>query len=1225
MGSVRKVFMKTKRFLCILLVAFLLLPLMLAGAPAQATEAWSEGFERFVLNQEYLSTGLAFSTSEYFHPLFTLCDIDRNGTPELIVSNGLVPETSSQMYVFSCENGQIRHIGSMRESSQQPYRADNASYPGIFVNCGASSSKYQQLYYTIVNGQFLEKPIQIIDNTTGSSTLFTNDSELYAYAAACNASNLEYTIPFYSLKDIRAMGWEAFVQKTIGSFEANVFQSTALTSVVPTADDLWYTAYERFILNQEYLASDWKSILKFSTDVELRFSLYDIDNNGTPELIAEGGQSNDKLKGHVFSCNDGRVNYCGAIGCNPYHYGDSSYPGLFTTEKLMDENQVTYYTLVDGTLTVNSVRTITPSKAGYDTSKKLTYDHNLYAWSLADQKSSLVFCSLSEIRVAGWQRFVIDTLWDSINLTIGELCAMSPEQQYAANLFLSNFSEQGRFESYAHRFDANDWHLDDLVNFAYLYCKINKRDYLSTAQNESGYFYSLSLENANTVWARHFGLTLDKAIAASFPQKPSADPRYPSYYSDGVFYFPAADGERFNDFTVVRQMEKLEDGSYRMLFDIYKPDLHDYWSASEASDTFYRLTPDVAVLDSRITYEASGVAIVWPYVNNGNATYQLFRYAVPGIEPVPVINDEERIVEYKGYSTEFGPAELIVDSTEGVSNHNLCLLCAMLSEASYSTGGTDLIRVYQQMFGEGGFDSEFNYKDQVFCSGIALGKMKISDANVDTNVLFVTIKGTAIDGTLNLSEVGADLDDASTTDRLGYQAFQSIIDFEEKIQSRIDILLKRHPEYRSAPLKIVITGHSLGGATANLLSAILTKRIEEDASLSAITRKGSIFCYTFGAIDSINIYELKISPDAISYPITSGFENIHNIYNLVDSFGPYQMKIISSKLLSGYGKFGHIDLFSRSYSTGIFDFTSNHMMGSYLNAVSTYLVKEQQYKFNKVWVRCPVDVEVYKKGVLLGKVHDNTVELLSDEIGISVYEDVKMIICPSDRDYSLRLTATDDGSMEYSVESFSSDSVDIKTFSNVALTKGKTMYSELRASTPANEIRLQLINTSNIPITEIQPDGSETAIQESEASVLPKETVHWLIIALAGLAIGLICLITLLTTRRMKPASKSTKRAPSDYMQDELWLPAFSTTHCCVCGHKLKDEYRVFFRNQDGKEARLDNACVRQLNILRKSEDRNEIHDAIHYIRGQYNQVDPLVARRLQKFVKEAEDYLSQD
>ena len=63
--------------------------------------------------------------------------------------------------------------------------------------------------------------------------------------------------------------------------------------------------------------------------------------------------------------------------------------------------------------------------------------------------------------------------------------------------------------------------------------------------------------------------------------------------------------------------------------------------------------------------------------------------------------------------------------------------------------------------------------------------------------------------------------------------------------------------------------------------------------------------------------------------------------------------------------------------------------------------------------------------------------------------------------------------MEYSVESFSSDSVDIKTFSNVALTKGKTMYSELRASTPANEIRLQLINTINIPITEIQPDAAE--------------------------------------------------------------------------------------------------------------------------------------------------------
>ncbi len=1194
------------------LMVFSLIPIV----QVQADSDWSSQYESFVLNQEYLQSGLNFNSDAYTQPRFGLFDLDQNGVPELFAYNGGPSLAASTDYVFTYESWGVNYIGNVGYRGCELYYYEGSTYSGLFCSDG-NNGVLRTTYYELRDGNITSRDIQEI---------------------GANLDSTQRILPFFTIDEIRNMGWDAFVQETIGTIKTNEPENSASTSSAPyvptvtASDNSWYSAYESFVLNQEYLASDWNSILKFSADVVPRFSLYDLDNNGTPELIAEGGPSSSQLQGHVISCHDGRLNYCGAITCNPYHYGDSAYPGLFTTEQLVDEYQVTYYTLVDGTLAVNAVRTFKPTEAGYNTSKALSYDQDLYAWSLAGQRSSLVFCSFSEIRVAGWQRFVIDTLWDSINLTIGTVCPMSPEQQYAANLYLSNFSEQDRFESYAHRFDANDWHLDDLVFFAYLYCKINKRDFLRTAETDSGYFYTLTLDNANTVWSRHFGFTLDDATAANFPQKPSVDPRYSSYYSNGVFYFPAADGERYNDFTVVRQMEQLEDGSFRMVFDIYQPDLNEYWNAGEAGDVFYRLTPEAAAFDSRITCEASGVAIVWPYVNNGNATYQLFRYAVSEIEPVPIINDEERTVEYEGYSTEFGPAELIVDSTNGTTNRNLTSLCALLSEAAYSPGGTDLIRVYQQMFGEGGFDSEFQYQNQVFCFGIAMSKMKIADADVDTNILFVTIKGTSVDGTLNLSEVGADLDDR-TTDRLGYNAFQSVVDFEEKIQSRIDILLERHPEYRSAPLKIVITGHSLGGATANLLAAILTKRIEEDASWSAVTRKESIFCYTFGAIDSISIHE-----DNRDYPITSGYENIHNIYNLYDTFGPEQWKVGKPPMCSGKGKFGHLDLFKWEFREGFdFDVKKNHMMSSYIKAVTKPSVPEQGETNNRAWIRCPVDVEIFENGVLIGSVHENTVELLSDEIGISAYEDAKMIIYPSDRNFSLQLTAIDDGSMEYSVESFSSDSVEVKTFSNVALTKGKTMYSELNAGAPVTEVRLQVLEGDNTPAMDIHPDGTESTIQEgiastqteaimqeSGASALPEATKLWLIVAVAGLSVGIICLVILLTTRRKKSSPKSAKKAPSRHTKEEMKLPAFSRTRCCVCGHRLdEDDYRVFFHTKDGQEARLDATCYKQLYILRKSEDLQEIREAQRYIRSRYDAVDPIVADQLQKFVKLADDYLS--
>ena len=578
---------------------------------------------------------------------------------------------------------------------------------------------------------------------------------------------------------------------------------------------------------------------------------------------------------------------------------------------------------------------------------------------------------------------------------VGTVISMGVQQQFAANIFLSNFSEQHAFEKRG--FDVNSRNLDDLVVFAYLYCKINRRSALNTAEVNGSYYYTVSLDEANRIWNRHFGITLSEAEAAQYPLATQVNARYSNFYASGNFYFPAADGESYNRFTVVRQMEDLGNENYRLLFDIYKLDINEYWRYNGVDSGFYYLTASEAERDSRLTWDSSGFAYVRPYVNNGNPTYQLLRYAL-GDEVVEQTGREiKRIytqsVVYRdtdpkdpkggslglgGNYEEFQWGNFLFEtpstqlsgqllSDRDSASYNLAMLCGILCLDAYDADY--LAQAYLDLgFDETAFSfysypgSKYNRPEakregRDFAAdgdlAFSFASMQMPVNGTDTDILFINARGTKNP----VTEGREDIFTAVDKNFYEYTAYNWVWEFEEDIFAGLADYQKLHPELGSRPMKILVTGHSLGGAAANLVAAKLN-HLEWYAGTITVD---DIYCYTFGAIDSIynvqsawkriekvknsgiNIdfsdFERKFPNEGRSYPIKEGYENILNIYNLLDTFGPITDGIagFNAAGCSGYGKFGTFLSFSDN-KEGRFSWTvaaPTHEMLGYLESVKS--------------------------------------------------------------------------------------------------------------------------------------------------------------------------------------------------------------------------------------------------------------------------------------------------
>lgn len=194
------------------------------------------------------------------------------------------------------------------------------------------------------------------------------------------------------------------------------------------------------------------------------------------------------------------------------------------------------------------------------------------------------------------------------------LSKLTEGQRTDLNVFLSNFSELDFPKFKRGSFDAAA-----LVNFAYMHNKINSfgRDRIDVRQWNGEICYSISTSDVDACLERFLGVQIDhEGFEMDMHEIGCDGERY---------YFPAADGEAFNTFSVAKTMVESAPGIYEVTFDIYGLDYEVYWETG-LEDKYYAMTSEQARSSGVLTLTGSGEAQLEDYENNGSPTWRLLNY-----------------------------------------------------------------------------------------------------------------------------------------------------------------------------------------------------------------------------------------------------------------------------------------------------------------------------------------------------------------------------------------------------------------------------------------------------------------------------------------------------------------------------------------------------------------------------------------------------------------------
>ncbi|MGN0550346.1 MAG: zinc ribbon domain-containing protein [Acutalibacteraceae bacterium] len=453
------------------------------------------------------------------------------------------------------------------------------------------------------------------------------------------------------------------------------------------------------------------------------------------------------------------------------------------------------------------------------------------------------------------------------------------------------------------------------------------------------------------------------------------------------------------------------------------------------------------------------------------------------------------LVSYAGASVKFRNS--LFEKSACEYDNDLAILGGILSCAAEKSE-QDLIDLLQTME-VNGYDPKNFGENEMFAFAIAHKKMQLDGK--DTTVLFIIARGT-----VNPYEAFSDYV-GKTDPFFNYTAYNYAKRFYLRINDGISDYMENFvPDLTDAPFKVFVTGHSLGGAGANLVAANFKLY---DWWSNYLNPTEDVFAYTYGAIDSIKV-------DA---PVTTGFNNIHNIYNFYDTFGPNGRPFLTASGNSGKGRFGHIDQFANIYTTDPFSY-ANHEMENYLHSIMEGAIQcKSPRSGSSVWG--PVDIEVLRDGAVVGRIVDNQVdeELLAanPEVALMVVEDSKHIaVFDNPEAYSLRITATDDGEMSVSTMSFddTGESYGAAEYPDVAIKTGQVFSMELPVADSVGSApqtpELLLMDGDRIS-GKVNADGSITPVSGTE---------NGLQLALLAVVAILGVLITFLGGRKMKKTKK---------------------------------------------------------------------------------------------------------
>ncbi len=196
----------------------------------------------------------------------------------------------------------------------------------------------------------------------------------------------------------------------------------------------------------------------------------------------------------------------------------------------------------------------------------------------------------------------------------------TPEERCELNIFLSHFSEQWFHEAYRwddntpnEVFYADTGSVTEIVDFVWLFAKINRNAELELVASGDDYYYGFKLDVLNAIAERFFGRTLTEADLQA------AESEY-YFLLDGMVCGPAADGETYTNMTITEELYDLGDGTLRAEFAIYEA-----WAF--AGTDVYCLTGEQARNDPNLVMHLKGAAVLRPHtLEDGGESYRLVSY-----------------------------------------------------------------------------------------------------------------------------------------------------------------------------------------------------------------------------------------------------------------------------------------------------------------------------------------------------------------------------------------------------------------------------------------------------------------------------------------------------------------------------------------------------------------------------------------------------------------------
>ena len=332
----------------------------------------------------------------------------------------------------------------------------------------------------------------------------------------------------------------------------------------------------------------------------------------------------------------------------------------------------------------------------------------------------------------------------------------------------------------------------------------------------------------------------------------------------------------------------------------------------------------------------------------------------------------------------------------------------------------------------------YNTTSDLLQPGYAFGHKTIIRNGKSTNLVVAVFRGTDRSSFANgFADISTDILQAVAGINLAATIAKSSLDLYMNLEG-ID----------PSQAVFLITGHSLGGGMANCVAD----------SLSATYGADDVFAFTFASP--------KTAPSYGSH------KNISNILSTTDTviyLGP-----VVGNMTYHYGSNYYV-------STPVsLPFGASHDIVNYIiGAMVMSGTGLQPAWYNYLLVQCPVDVEVYdNSNKLVGQIVNSNVTNKT-LIPAFVDGDDKYFIVPNGENHSIRMLATDSGTMDYTVAAYDLGVEAFeqrKTFSNVQLQKGKRFKSEVGQTIATHNVELHIVDNTNTPIARVAENGAEIYI-----------------------------------------------------------------------------------------------------------------------------------------------------